>query len=131
MKCISAMTMSPRLRQRSSDAQERLVGKAHAAFGNCMDVAGETEVFEVIKQVVAKAPGAPEPVDLLRRVTHGLEKFERVLQSRGKQKAAPRRQPPDEEFKHGLTVFALVQVGLDHVQFVEVGEEGAGFRHHT
>ena len=70
-----------------------------------------------------KRLGALQPVDLARRETQRLEIIEGIVEAGGKQKAAPLRQPAHEELEHGLLVLAAVQIGLDHVEFVEVGGE--------
>ena len=85
---------------------------------------------KIIEQIVAEAAGAFEPVDVGRRKAQRLEIVERVVEPGGEQKAAPRRQPPHEEFEHRLLVLAAVQIGLDHVEFVEVGGERAGQGRH-
>ena len=72
-----------------------------------MHVAGEAKVTQIIEEVVAEASGAFEPGDVGVRVAHGLEKLECVLEARRQHKAAPFRQPPNEEFERGLPVLAL------------------------
>ena len=87
-----------------------------------MHVAGEAEGGKIIEQVVAEASGAFEPVDVGGGELQRLEIIERVVEPGGEQEAAPRRQPPHEEFEHRLLVLAAIQIGLDHVEFVEIGE---------
>ncbi len=115
-----------RLRQRRGDADERLVGKAHGAFGDRVHVAGEAEGGEIVEQVLAEAAAVFEPRKFLVGEAQVFQIIERVLEAGGEQEAATIRQPPHEELEHGLLVLALVQVGLDHVELVEVGGEGAG-----
>jgi hypothetical protein len=105
------------------DADQRLVGKADGAFRHGVHVAGEAECREVIDEIAAEAFRALQPVNLMRRETQRLEIGERIVEAGGEKKAAPFRQPPDEELEHGLLVLAAVQVGLDHVELVEVGGE--------
>ena len=119
-----------RLRQRRGDADQRLVGKADAAFGDRMHVAGEAEGGQIIEQVFAEASGALEPVDLGFGKLQRFEIIERVGEPGREQKAAPRRQPPHEELEHRLLVLSPVQIGLDHVEFVEVGEQRTGRGRH-
>ena len=115
-----------RLRQRRGDADQRLIGKADGAFRDRMHIAGEPEVGEIVDEIVAKASGALEPVDFRRREAQRLQIIERILEPCRQQETAPRRQPPHEEFEHGLLVLATIQIGLDHVEFVEIGGERAG-----
>ena len=88
-----------------------------------MHVAGEAERGKVINQVVAEALGAFKPVNLTRRETQRLEIGEDIVKAGGKKKATPFRQAAHEELEHGLLVLAAVQIGLDHVELVEVGGE--------
>ena len=88
-----------------------------------MDVAGKPERGEVVDQIVAEPAGALQPGDVGFGELKILEIGEGVVEPGREQEAAPRRQPPHEELEHRLTGFATVQIGLDHVEFVEVGGE--------
>ena len=112
-----------RHRQGRGDADQRLVGKTDGAFRDGVHVAGEAERREVIDEIVAEALGAFQPVNLTRRETQRLEIGEDIVEAGGKKKAAPFRQAAHEELEHGLLVLAAVQIGLDHVELVEVGGE--------
>jgi hypothetical protein len=65
-----------------------------------------------------------------RREVQRFKIGEGIVEAGCKQKAAPGRQPPHEKFEHGLLVLATVQIGLDHVEFVEVGGERTGETRH-
>ena len=119
-----------RHRQRRGDADQRLVRKTDRAFRDRMDIASEAKAGEVVEQVVAKPSGAFEPVDLRGEKAQRLKIGEGIVQPGCQQKAAPFRQPPHEEFEYGLLVLATVQIGLDHVEFVEIGGERTGERRH-
>ena len=95
-----------------------------------MHVAGEAEGFQIVDEVVAEAAGAFKPIDFGGGEPDRLQIIERVFEPGGKQEAAPRRQPAHEEFEHRLLVLAAIQIGLDHVEFVEVGGEGTGDGRH-
>ena len=114
-----------RLRQRRGDAQDRLVGEEHRAFGHGVHVAAETEVAQIIEQVLLEPAGALQPGDLVRREAKVLQKIERLLQPGRQQKSAPRRQGAGEKFEHRRIGIAMVQIGLGHVELVEVGEQRA------
>ena len=73
----------------------------------------------------AETAGALEPVDLGGREAQGLQIVERIVEPGGKQEAAPLRQPPHEELEHRRAVLAAVEIGLHHVEFVEIGGERA------
>src|SRR5262245_3539588 len=112
-------------RQRRGDQDERLVGKAYCAFRDGVDVTGETQPGEIVEEIASKATGAFETVNLVGRKAQCLEIDEGILETGCNQKIASLRQPPYEEFKHGLLVLAAIQIGLDHVELVKVGCEGA------
>jgi len=119
-----------RLRQRRGDADQRLVGKTDSALGDRMHVAGEAEAAQIIEQIFPEAAGAFEPVDLGGGELQRLEIIERVIEAGGEQEGAPRRQPPHEKLEHRLAVLATIQIGLDHVELVEIGEQRTGRGHH-
>ena len=119
-----------RLRQRRGDADQRLVGKADAAFGDRVHVAGEAERGKIIEQVVAETAGAFEPIDLGGGKPQRLQIIERIVEPGGEQKSAPRRQPAHEKLEYRLLVLSPIQIGLDHVEFVEIGEQRTGRGHH-
>src|SRR4029453_18820293 len=112
-------------RQRRGDPDERFVRKADCTFRNGVNVTGEAESGEIVEEIASKATGAFEPVNLVRRRAQRLEIDEGILEASCNQKIASGRQPPHEEFKHGLLVLAAIQIRLDHVEFVKVGREGA------
>ena len=119
-----------RLRQRRRDADQRLVGKTHAALGDGVHVAGEAKTLKIIEQVLPEAAGAFQPVDVGGGKAQSLEIAKRVVEPGSEHEAAPRRQPAHEELEHRLFVLAAIQIGLDHVEFVEVGGQRTGRRHH-
>src|SRR4029079_16652351 len=85
--------------------------------------AGEAERSEVIDEISAEAFGALQPVNLTRRATQRFEISEGLVEACGPPTSSPFRQPADKEFEHSLLVLAAVQIGLDHVELVEVGSE--------
>jgi hypothetical protein len=54
------------------------------------------------------------------------QKIECLLKFRGEQKAAPRRKLADEEFEDGCVGLTMIQIGLDHVQMIQVCEQRTG-----
>jgi hypothetical protein len=48
------------------------------------------------------------------------------MQSGGEQEAAPRRQATDEEFEHCRAGVAMIQIGLDHVDLIKIGQQWTG-----
>src|ERR1700732_1760466 len=58
-----------------------------------------------------------------------LKEIERLMQPGGEQEAAPRRQAADKEFKYRRVGVAMIQISLDHVDLIKVGQQrtGCGF----
>ncbi len=88
-----------------------------------MDVAGESEAGKIIDQPLPEPAGAGKPVDFLGREAQVLEKIERLLEPGRDQETASRRQPADEELEHRRSGLAMIQVGLNHVELIEIGEQ--------
>ena len=106
--------------------RNRLAREERRAFGHGVDVAAEAEIAQIIEQIVFEPAGALEPGDLVCREAKVLQKIQRLLKPCGHEKAAPRRQGAGEKFEHRRIGRAVVQIGLGHVELVEVGEEWAG-----
>jgi hypothetical protein len=84
---------------------------------------GEAQRDEIIDHSLAEAATLGEPVDLVVREMQILQKLEHLLKPSGNEKAATRRQPPHEELEHRRSCLAMIQVGLHHVELVEIGEQ--------
>ena len=80
---------------------------------------------KIVERGGAEPAGALQPVDLVCGEAQLLEEFERLLEPRGNQKAAPGRQLAHEQLEDRRLGLAIGQIGLDHIELVEVGEEGA------
>ena len=115
-----------RLRQRRGDAQDRLVGEERGAFGDGVDVAAEAEVAEIVEKVFVESAGALEPIDVGGGEAKIFEKIQRLLEPGGEQKPAPRRQAAHEQLEHRRLGVAMIQIGLDHVDLIKVGQQRAG-----
>ena len=115
-----------RLRQRRRHPKNRLIGKENGAFGHCVDIAAEPQSGEVIEKLLAKTRAACQLLDLLRREPQVLQEFESRLEPGRHQESAPRWQLADEELEHGGFRVAMLKVGLEHVERIEIGEQRAG-----
>ncbi len=94
-----------------------------------MDVAGETEIAEIVEKDFAEPAGALEPGDVGCREAKVREEIERLMQPRGQQKSAPRRQVAGEEFENGRLSIAMLQIGLDHVDLIKVRQQRTDLFH--
>ena len=115
-----------RLRQRRGDAQDRLVGKEHRALRHGMHVAGEAQGGKIVEHPLSEAAAAFEPGDVLLRKTQRFEKIERLLEPGRHQEAPPRRQLAHEELEHRGLALVMIEIGLHHVELVEIGQQRAG-----
>jgi len=115
-----------RHRQRRGDPQDRLVGKEHRALGHGVDRTGEAQIGQIIQEILAEAPGADQPFELVRQRPQVLQELQRLREPGGHQEAAPGGQPAYEEFEHRLLGHAAVEISLHHVELVEVGQQEAG-----
>ncbi len=116
-----------------SGAVTRRIGslaKKAVPFRHRKHVAGEAEAAQIIDQVLAKAAGALEPGDLRVGETQGFKKIQRLLEAGGEQESAPRRQRPDEQLEYRGIGVAMIQIGLDHGELVEVRQQRTGCRFH-
>ena len=119
-----------RLANRRHDAQQGLVGKAERAFGQCIDVAAEVPVGERRDEIRAKTPAVAQPVQFVGRETGVLEMVEHLLEAGGDEEVALFRQLADEELEHRRLVHAAREIGLQHGELVEIGQQQA-FRIHS
>jgi hypothetical protein len=71
-----------------------------------------------------------QPRDIVGGETQVFQVIQGLLQSRRDQKSAARRQGAAEQFEHGRAGIAMIQIGLDHIELVEVGEQCACFGRH-
>ena len=111
-----------RLRQRRGDAQDRFAGEKRRAFRHGVHIAGKAKRREIIEHVLSEAAGALEPCDVGRGEAQIFQIVERLLEAGGEQKSAPPRQRAHEKLEHRGLREASIQIGLDHVELVEVGE---------
>ena len=80
------------------------------------------KLAQVVEKIPAEPAGALEPFEFRRREAQVFEVIERLLESGRNEKSAAGGQAADEEFENGGFGLAMVQIGLDHVDLVEVGE---------
>src|SRR6516225_5416380 len=88
-----------------------------------MHISSEAEFGKVVEQSFAKSAAACEPVDVLGRKSDVFEEGEGLFESRRDQEAATGRKLSHEEFEYGRLPLAMVQVGLDHVELIEIGQQ--------
>ncbi len=119
------------LRQRSRDAQNRLLGKEHGSFRHRVNVTGEAHRGEIIEEVLAEPAGVLEPIELLGGKAQLLEEREHLLEAGRNQEAPIARKLAHEELENRGFGLATIQVCLHHVELVEIGQQRACRRIHA
>src|SRR5690242_1001688 len=113
-----------RLRLRRDDAENRFAWEKRGALGDGMNLAAEAESAKIIEEVFVESPGALEPIDVGGREAKLFQEIQRLRQPGGEQKSASRRQATHEEFEHRRVGVAMIQVGLNHVDLIKIGQQG-------
>ena len=91
--------------------------------GEGQRVAREAEAGEIVEQIRTEAPGRLEPGELLVGEAQPRQELEHGIEPRGHQELAPGWQGADEELEHRGLGLAMVQVSLDHVELIEIGQQ--------
>ena len=112
-----------RLRQRRRDPQDRLVGEEYRAFRHRMHVAAKAQRREIVEHAFPEPTIVRKPIDLAGREAQILQKVERLFETRRHQELPPGGKRADEKLKDRGLRMAVVQVGLDHVELIKVGEQ--------
>ena len=113
------------LAQGRHDPQEGLVGKEDRALGQGVDLAGEAQVGEGIDERLVKAPAVGEPLQLIGGKAQAFEIVEGLFQTRRHQEIAAGRQLAHKELEDRRVRHALVEIGLEHGELIEIGEQSA------
>lgn len=113
-----------RFADRCLHAQDGLVGEAGRAFAHRPDVAAEAEVAQRLQEGRAEAPAVRQPTQFIRGEAQALEIVEGLFDARDEQEVARLGQAAHEQLEHRPVLHALVEVGLQHRQLVQVGEQG-------
>ena len=88
-----------------------------------MHVAFEAKSGKMIQQARSKSATARQPIDLLGREMQVFEKGESLFKSGRYQEAAPGRKIADEELENRSLCLSMIQVCLDHIELVKVGQQ--------
>jgi hypothetical protein len=113
------------LGQRRGDANNRLVGEDHGPLRRRMDLAGETQIGQPVDETLREMLARRQPVQLGLRKARLLQEPDGLLQPRRHQKPAPFRQPAHEKLEHRRLRHAMLQIGLQHGELIEVGKQQA------
>ncbi len=104
--------------------ENRLVLEEDLTLGDRMDVAGETELAQVLKEALGKPAAGRERVDVRRVKVEILQKIEDPLEARTDEIAAVRGIFPDKQAEGGVVKPSMIEVGRGHGKLVLVGEQG-------
>ena len=80
---------------------------------------------EIIEEAPAEPAAPGEPVDLFRREPQVFQEVERRREARRHEEAAPRRQLAEEELEHRRAGEPMLEIGLEHVELIEIGQQRA------
>ena len=111
-----------RFRQWSGDAKYWLVRKENSALGHCVNFAGKAKAREVVQEIPVKATCLLQPIDFLGRERQTFKKIQRLFETSCDEKSPPRWKLPHEKFEHRRLRLAMIQIGLDHVELIKVGQ---------
>lgn len=110
-----------RLGHRRGNAQDRLVGEEDPAFGHGVDIPRKAEIRQVAEEIVTEPARSGQPADLFLREAQVFEKGQGLIEPGRDQEAAARRELAHEELEDGRAHLPMLQVGLEHVELVEIG----------
>src|SRR5262245_24019427 len=96
-----------------------------------MDVAGKAQIGEIIDEVFAEPPGARQPNKLFGSKAQMAKKLEHLFEPGRNQKAALARKLAHEEFEARGLGLTAIEIGLHHVELVEIGQQCACRRVHA
>ncbi len=114
-----------RLGQRRDDLHDGLVGKERRALRHGANFALEAEIGEVIDQSWFEAPRRLEVADVVIREAKPLEEVEQLFEPGRQQEVARLRQASREELEHRFVVHPAIDVGIQHGELVEIGQQTA------
>ena len=99
-------------------------GKEDGPLGHRVNVAREPQLCQVVEQAPAEASGPVEPVEIVRGEATAFRGIAAPAPARRDQETPPRRKLPHEELEDGRFRLAMIQISLDHVELVEIGQKG-------
>ena len=113
-----------RLGQRRGHAQDRLVGKEHRAFRHGMHVAGEAKSAQDARASPCQIGRcAPSQSISSAEKCRPSRKSSACSSPAATKKAAPGGKLANEELENRGLGLAVIQVRLDHVELVEIGQQ--------
>ena len=119
---MSRVSTSCACGRRCRHAQDWLVGENQRPFRHRVHVAGEAKRGKIVEQPHPEPAAARQPLDLLRREAQLFE-VERLLEPGRHHEAASGREVAEEELEYRGLRLAMIQVGLNHVELVEIGQQ--------
>ena len=111
------------LGQRRLHLQDGFVGEHRGALGDGMDVAGEVEVPQPVKKALGKFTQGGQITDIVYSEAQVFQVLEDGIEAAGQQEVAARGKAAHEQAEYGRIQHAFLVIGLEHGQFVEIGEQ--------
>ena len=113
-----------RLMDGCNDFDDGLLREHHRALRRRVHVAAEAERGQVIDELARELRQRGDILQRFRGERHRLQVVQGVVQPGRDQVVALPREPAREQVEDGGLHQALAQVGLEHLELVEVGQEG-------
>ena len=107
----------------SGQLEDRLLSEDGCAFRDGVHVAGEAEPFQVLKKPLRKSAERCQIVERGVVKPERLEETEDIVESARQEIVAARGQSTDEQTEHSRVVHLLFEIGLEHRELIQVGEE--------
>ncbi len=111
------------LRQRPDYLENGLAGEYDRAFRNGEDVSGEPEVPQPVEEARGELTEAGEMRHGLCVERKSLEESEHVVETAGDEEVAGRRRLAHEEVERRARLQSFLEVRLEHLELVEIGEQ--------
>ncbi|GBD41042.1 hypothetical protein HRbin39_00417 [bacterium HR39] len=112
-----------RHRQRGSDPQDGFVGEDHRALGHGVHVAGKAPPGEELDGGFGKAAALAQPAQLPFAEAGRFQELHHLFEAGSDQEVAARRQRAHEELEARRRRHPGLEIGLVHVELVEIGEQ--------
>ena len=111
------------LDRRGADRQDRLAGEHRGPLRRRPDIAGKTELFQIVQKILAEQPAAAQIGDVLPVKMQVEDVVDHLVQSRADGIAAPVRHTPEKHVKIADPVLqARAEIAVGHTQLIKIAE---------
>src|SRR4030065_486576 len=111
------------LRQWSLDLQDRLIGEQGCAFRHGIDISSEDKITKPGKKAVGEVTKRSEISNLFIGERKVFQIIKHRFKTAGQQKSTTAWQTAHEEAEDRVFGHVFLEVGLQHLKFIEIGKE--------